>query len=246
MALISSTAPRAATQTSRLQGWLSGDRIPAATGPRTVDDSQYVLDQTGTKNYAMAKQFLSQHFEQAETQGKPFFLYYACHSNHASHDPCDQIEGRKVKGQSHPGGRRSDFIYENDVVLGLLLDYLEAKEDPRSPGAKLIDNTLLIFTSDNGAETNRKSATGPFRSNKASAYEGGHRVPFIATWKSGGVGDGNEATPGRTSSLPICHVDLFATFAAIVGASLPTDGPKTAKTFCPRCRANRWNHRGSR
>ena len=92
---------------------------------------------------------------------------------------------------------RSDYIYENDVALGRMLDWLEATEDPRKPDSKLIETTLVIFTSDNGAENKAKSATGPFRSNKGSCYEGGHRVPFIASWKNGKIGDGNPKTPGR-------------------------------------------------
>jgi len=210
--------------TSRLQGWLSGDQIPAATGALTVDGSRYVLNETGPTNYAMAKKFLNEHLDHDEHRTKPFFLYYACHSNHTSHDPCDSIEGRKVKGQSHPGGKRSDFIYENDVVLGLLLDFLERTDDPRNSGSKLVDNTVVIFTSDNGAETNKKSATGPVRSNKASIYEGGHRVPFIASWKAGRIGNADSATPGQTSDFPICHVDLFATLAELTKSDMPKDG----------------------
>jgi arylsulfatase A-like enzyme len=207
--------------TSALQGWLSGERVPAATGPRKVDRSQYVLNETGPTNYAKAKQFLDEHFADEAHRNKPFFLYYACHSNHTSHDPCDQLGGRKVKGQSHPGGKRSDFIYENDVVLDLLLQFLRETDDPRSPGAKLLANTLVIFTSDNGSESRKKTATGPLRSFKGSVYEGGHRVPFIAAWKQGGIGDGDSRTAGQTSAFPICHVDIFATLAEILQKPLP-------------------------
>ncbi|MDG2167427.1 MAG: arylsulfatase [Opitutales bacterium] len=197
------------------QGWLMNRKVPAATGPKEVDQTKYILHETGPVNFRMAKRFLNRHLR--EDGEKPFFLYYACHSNHLSHDPCEEIEGVPVKGQSHPGGKRSDFIYENDVVLGQLLKILE-RDDPRNPGHALLENTLVIFTSDNGAENAAKTATGPVRSNKGSVYEGGHRVPFIAAWKAGGIGDGDDASPGQSSDFPIAHVDLFATFAEITGA----------------------------
>ncbi|MDB4483732.1 arylsulfatase [bacterium] len=206
--------------TSKDQGWLAGSRVPAAQGGIQVDRAKYILNETGPTNFTMAKKFLDNHLSQQDTSKKPFFLYYACHSNHTSHDPCKEIEGRQVKGKSHPGGKRSDFIYENDVVLGLLIDYLQQHDDPRRQGHDLIDNTLLIFTSDNGAESRAKMATGPLRSNKGSIYEGGHRVPFIASWPLGGVGNGDPNNDGKTSSFPICHVDVLATLAEIVGTSI--------------------------
>ena len=93
--------------------------------------------------------------------------------------------------------------------------------DPRRPGKKLLGNTLVIFTSDNGAEKNSNIATGPFRSNKGSCYEGGHRVPFIAAWPAGGVGDGDATTPSQSNASIIGLTDMYATFAAMAGATLP-------------------------
>ena len=65
------------------------------------------------------------------------------------------------------------------------IDYLDNTDDPRNKGSKLIENTIVIFTSDNGAEVTAKTATGPVRSNKGSCFEGGHRVPFIVSWPKG-------------------------------------------------------------
>jgi arylsulfatase A len=209
--------------TSSAQGWLFGDRVVAATMPNKVDKSKYVLSQTGPTNHKMAMQFLREHLAHDEQQNKPFFLYYACHSNHTKHTPCKTIDGRPVQGQSHPGGKRSDFIYENDVALGLLLEFLETEDDPRREGSKLLENTLVIFTSDNGAESKAKTATGPLRSHKGSAYEGGHRVPLIASWPMGGVGDGTAESKGQSSDFPVSLVDLFATFADVTGSPLPQD-----------------------
>ena len=210
--------------TSSFQGWLFGDRVLAATASNQVDQSQYVLSQTGSVNYNMAMTFLREHLADDEHKNKPFFLYYACHSNHKSYVPTEAIDGRPVQGQSHPGGLRSDFVYENDVALGLLLDFLQKEEDPRRKGSTLFENTLVIFTSDNGAEIEDKTATGPFRSYKGSVYEGGHRVPFIASWPLGNMGDGDVKDDGQSSDFPISLVDLFATFSELVEVPLPSDG----------------------
>jgi arylsulfatase A-like enzyme len=219
--------------TSAAQGWLAGDQVPAATGPQAVDPSKYVLAQTGVKNFQAARQFLTEHMAGKESRQQPFFLYYACHSNHTRHTPCKQLAGIPVAGQGRPAGRRSDFIYENDVVLGQLLKFLETEQDPRRPGSMLMENTLVIFTSDNGAENTSKTATGPVRSNKGSVYEGGHRIPLIVAWQQGGVGDADSSTPGRTSRFPVGLVDLFASFAELVDVAAGKTGGEDSHSVLP-------------
>jgi arylsulfatase A-like enzyme len=219
--------------TSATQGWLRDDQVLAATGPQAVDPSKFVLAQTGVKNFQAAQQFLREHLAGKETRQQPFFLYYACHSNHTKHTPCRQLLGVPVAGQGRPAGRRSDFIYENDVALGHLLTFLETEQDPRRPGQMLLENTLVIFTSDNGAENTSKMATGPLRSNKGSVYEGGHRIPMIVAWQQGGVGDADPSTPGRTSRFPVGLVDLFATFGELVGATAGKTGGEDSYSILP-------------
>ncbi len=176
----------------------------------------YVLRQLGSRHSDHAVEFLAAHAAGGAEAGRPFFLYYPSNSNHAPYTPDEAIGGVRVAGASGAGeDARRDFVHENDVALGRLLDWLEAADDPRAPGAKLIANTLVIFTSDNGAERDSDAATGPFRSNKGSCYEGGHRVPLIAAWPRGGI------PAGATSAAPVSLQDWFATFAEIVGAPLP-------------------------
>ena len=186
----------------------------------------YVLNDLGGRHSDSAIEFLDKHLSGRTTSKKPFFLYYASNSNHAPYTPDTHVGAEPVAGAARnvAGGemdKRSDFVYENDVALGRLLNYLQATDDPRNRGAKLIENTVVIFTSDNGAEKNDNTATGPFRSNKGSVYEGGHRVPFIVAWPAGGVGDGDAANRGQTSDALIGLQDMFATFAEILGVRLP-------------------------
>jgi len=186
----------------------------------------YILKKLGSRHSDHALEFLNGHIQEKGTKTQPFFLYYPANSNHGPYTPDDKIGGKSVAGAARtksgaPMDARHDYIYENDVALGRLIDWLEATPDPRRPKSKLIENTLVIFTSDNGAEKNSDIATGPFRSNKGSCYEGGHRVPFIAAWPAGGVGDGQTDTPGQSNDAIIGLTDMYATFAEMAGAELP-------------------------
>ena len=186
----------------------------------------YILKELGGRHSDHAIEFISKHAGGGEFADAPFFLYYPSNSNHGPHTPDDNIGGVPVAGagkyvSGSPTNVRGDYVYENDVALGRMIDYLESNDDPRNPGHKLIDNTVVVFTSDNGAEIDKNTATGPFRSHKGSSYEGGHRVPFIVAWKAGKVGDGDPATAGQTSEVLIGLHDMFATFSEILGRDLP-------------------------
>jgi len=95
------------------------------------------------------------------------------------------------------------------------------------------DNTLVIFTSDNGPvwypdDTQRTghAATGGFRGMKGSSWEAGHRMPFIARWPG-------KTKAGSTTGQTICFTDVLATFAAIVEHPLPADAGPDSFSFLP-------------
>ena len=169
-----------------------------------------------------------QFIQSASQKQKPFFLYYVPTANHFQRNQSGDyavpefLDGKPVKGTSRytdgtKGTEREDMIIENDIAFGALVTKLEKTNDPRSPGHKLIDNTLIIFTSDNGPnvgdnyETNLES--GELRGKKAKIWEGGHRVPFLLYW------DGFLGKVGTNRNL-FSLTDLFSTFARIVGDKL--------------------------
>jgi arylsulfatase A len=204
-------------------GHIHGRVVPGSTGvgKETVAEgpNAYVLSKLGSRHSDNAIEFLNNHIGNTDTKDTPFFLYYPSNSNHGPYTPESSIGGVPVDGAARtvsgdPMDVRHNYIYENDVALGRLIDWLHNNEDPRNPGKTLFETTILIFTSDNGAEKNSDIASGPFRSHKGSVYEGGHRVPFIVSWPEGGI------TPA-TNASPIGLQDLYATFAEIIGAKLP-------------------------
>jgi arylsulfatase A-like enzyme len=122
---------------------------------------------------------------------------------------------------------RARMVRENDIIVGELLDFLIETDDPRNPGHKMIDNTLFIFTSDNGADMKARYAVGKLPQDdgagqvqlngfKGTVREGGTRVPFIASLP--GLIDTN-----GTSSAIFGLNDLYATLAEMIGHRLEED-----------------------
>jgi len=157
---------------------------------------------------------------EAAREGKPFFLYLPYTSPHLPVIPLE-----KFRGRSDAGGY-GDFMIETDWHVGRLLDLLDQEQ--------LADNTIVIFTSDNGPEvTWRKRveefghrSNGPFREGKRSEYEGGHRVPMFVRWPA-------QIPAGSVCDQPICPTDMLATLAEIIGAELPDDAGEDSYTFYP-------------
>ena len=152
-------------------------------------------------------------------EGKPFFLYLPYTSPHFPVCPLPEFHG---KGDC---GAYGEFLIETDHHIGRVLDFL------KSSGVE--DNTIVIFTSDNGPENPWKAhlkdfdhdSRGGYREGKRSVYEGGHRVPFLIRWPDG------IKKPGRTCDGLVGQVDLLATFADVIGASLPDNAGEDSHSF---------------
>ncbi|MCA9193265.1 MAG: arylsulfatase [Planctomycetales bacterium] len=204
-------------------GWIFGRKIIGAIDQGKKLDGSYVLKETGLRLESEALKFL----RNAQAKNQPFFLYFASPANHSPYTPADYLGSDPIAGASRyvdgtpTGSERCDFIYQNDVHVAHLVDFLQTTPDHRNQGKPLIENTVFVFASDNGSDKPSKIFTGPLRSHKGSLYEGGHRVPLIITWPLGNIGDGQTSTPGRTSDRLIALNDLYATFAEILGRELP-------------------------
>lgn len=157
----------------------------------------------------------------------PFFLYFPLT---APHTPIAPAEAYQRKSQA---GAYGDFVHQVDAVVGSVLNTLKRNG--------LVESTLVIFTSDNGSPgrdgTNMSGAVNSvrrfghnpsyvYRGIKADVWDGGHRVPFIARWPG-------RIRPGSVSTEPICHVDLMATCAAILGVELPDDAGEDSYNILP-------------
>ena len=185
---------------SPIQGafWRKGGVAP---GFRHVD----VLPKFAEKSVAFID-------DQAKTAvEKPFFLYLALPAPHTPWMPLKKYLGKSKAGMY------GDFAVQVDDVVGDVLNALDRHN--------LTKNTLVIFTSDNGpvwfaADVKRlgHASVGPLRGMKADAWEGGHRMPFIARWPG-------QIEAQSTCEETICLTDMLATFAAVTKQKLPaSDG----------------------
>lgn len=147
-----------------------------------------------------------------KNRASPFFLLLTTHGIHVPRVPHPRFKG------TSPVGTRGDAIHELDDTVGQVLGALDKLQ--------LADDTLVLFTSDNGGVMDDGyedvgsfdySPNAPLRGTKGSLYEGGHRVPLLARWP-GHVPAGSEC-----ASL-VTGLDFFATFAALTEQKMPDDG----------------------
>ena len=152
--------------------------------------------------------WINQRAEDA-TQGKPFFLYLPLASPHTPILPTKEWQGKSGLNSY------ADFVMQTDAAVGKVLAALEQQ--------RLTENTLVIFTSDNGCSpaagfpellAKGHNPSAQFRGTKADIFEGGHRIPFLVRWPA-------RVKPGTTSDQLICLTDLFATCAGILEQKLP-------------------------
>ena len=160
----------------------------------------------------MADLFLNKALAYVEShKEEPFFLCYFMHENHVPRIPHPRFRG------STSLGVRGDAVVQMDWSIGELIRTLEDN--------KLLENTLIIFSSDNGPvlydgyydgaweKNGDHKPAGPWRGGKYSAWEGGTRMPFIVSWPG-------TIQPGLSDAL-ISQVDLLASLAALTGIDVP-------------------------
>jgi arylsulfatase A-like enzyme len=134
---------------------------------------------------------------------QPFFAYLAFNSPHYPIVPNKEYHGKSKAGYY------GDFVIETDGMVGKVMQALQEHG--------FSDNTLVIFSADNGAETHAferlekfdQWSSGKYRGLKRDIYEGGHRVPFIVKWPG-------RVKKGVRSDEVVSQVDLASTFAKII------------------------------
>ena len=138
---------------------------------------------------------------------KPFALSIWVHEPHKP-IATDIKFSQQYKGQKDRDKTYFGNISQLDYALGKVMETLETQG--------VADNTLLIFSSDNGPILGVGGSSGGLRGNKRSDFEGGIRVPFIAKWPG-------HIKPGSVNDTPVIGTDIFATVLDIVNIPLPTD-----------------------
>ena len=162
-------------------------------------------------------------FIKGHQNAQPFFLYFATHDIHVPRVPHPRFRGKTTMGP------RGDAIAEFDWSVGEILRTLEE--------LKLTDNTLVIFTSDNGPvlddgyvdnaveKLGKHKPAGLLRGGKSTVWEGGTREPFIVRWPK-------HVPAGAKSDALVCQIDLLASLAALTGQKLPNQaGPDSVNVL---------------
>jgi arylsulfatase A len=171
------------------------------------DESDFILGDQPTTDTVAPAEFARRYTEYAlkfiaANKDRRFFMYVAHRDPHLENHPAPEWEGKSGIG---PYG---DTVEQLDWAVGELLKGLK--------DLGLDENTLVLFTSDNGPVVPPKGpgSAGPYSGGKGSCEEGGVRVPAIARWPA-------RIRPGRVVSEPVSTIDLLPTFVALTGASLP-------------------------
>lgn len=203
-----------------------------------IGDVDYNSSQTGIMMINKALGFIDDHLHQNKLQSedKPFMVYFASQAIHVPHTPPNDFDGddtelnEQVNGIT--GGATGDFVYELDMQVGKLMQKLEDEN--------IAGNTIVIFTSDNGAlwpkicdfGNPEHDNNGPLRGYKASIYEGGHRIPFIISWPG-------KVSPNSVSNEPVLAQDWVATMYELTGQSMQPDQAMDCTSLLPLITGNR-------
>ncbi|HDZ69332.1 MAG TPA: twin-arginine translocation signal domain-containing protein [Phycisphaerales bacterium] len=206
-------------------GWIDSSERPALyQAGRIAPDFKH--EEVMPKITQKSIEFIERH--QKQQPNKPFFLYFPMTAPHLPWIPLD------FNYQRSRAGVYGDFVTLVDWSVGQIMKTLERHN--------LVENTLLIVTSDNGSredyigDYNNGVSTGTpnfgheanyiYRGQKGDAWDGGHRIPFIARWP-------RVVSEGSISDKTVCLMDLMATCAAIVGEKLPNNAGEDSFSYLP-------------
>ena len=197
----------------------AGTMVGVSAGPSVADwDFRAVLAEYSKR--------WSQYVRQRADKKRPFFLYAPMPSPHTPIAPHQDFRGKSKVSEY------ADFLIQTDTAVGEIMRALQE--------TKQSDNTVVIFTCDNGtspqANFAQLDAAGirlneHWRGWKADAYEGGHRVPFIVRWPG-------QIAPGSRSDQTITLADIMATCADVLGHKLPAGAAEDSASLLPTLRGS--------
>ncbi|MEX1048292.1 MAG: arylsulfatase [Akkermansiaceae bacterium] len=202
--------------------------IPAEAGARSANMFSGATEAHGLFNdYEVGTKLTERATEWIKSrEKKPFFLYFSTTNVHHPFTPAKRFQG------SSEAGLYGDFVHELDWMVGEIRKSLEE--------AGVADNTLIIFTSDNGGMFNpggRHAAelghqiNGDLLGSKFGIWEGGHRVPFIAWWPG-------KIEAGSVSDQMLNLVDMLATFTVLTERNLSEFDQKDSINMLPALTGN--------
>ena len=194
------------------------NRIQGAFWREGRISEDFDFDQVTPRFFSEAVNVIESHTAAGQT--KPLFLYLALPSPHTPWLPLPQYRGKSGAGMY------GDFVLQVDAGVGRVIQALEK--------AGIEQNTLLLFSSDNGPvwydkdiERFHHRAVGQLRGMKFASWEGGHRMPFLTSWPA-------RIPANSTSHRTVAFADVFATLASIVGADdLPVGTAEDSISFLP-------------
>lgn len=188
----------------RLVGAIAPDMKIEEVLPRFTEEAVNVIEDYG-KSGPSAEQ--------------PLMLYLAYPAPHTPWLPSEEFVGKSGAGMY------GDFVMMVDAQIGRVLAALD--------NAGLTKDTLLVFASDNGPSWHKEDiqrfghdSKAGLRGMKSDAWEGGHRMPFIARWPG-------KVKAGSMSAQLVCFTDLLATLADVMGVALPADAGPDSFSFLP-------------
>ena len=194
---------------------LSSTVVGAKASSESLGDPSYKQVEAGPLMIGQVEDYLAARASSGDDG--PFFAYVSLYSPHFPQAITPPFVGSV-------GYHSGDFIKEVDHRIGRVIDAVDANG--------FGDNTMIIFTSDNGPENGAMSESlnngadpnGPLRGNKRDVWEGGTRVPFVVRWPG-------QAAPGTVRNDLIWQGDIFATVAAFLHVDLPPTTAPDGESF---------------
>ncbi|WP_406683255.1 arylsulfatase [Seonamhaeicola sp. MEBiC1930] len=197
---------------------------PDYWGNDYFDDTYWHNGQTQKYTGYCTDVFFSEamHFIEDNKDG-PFFCYISTNAPHAPYNLpkkyYDMYQGEKFE-KLHPRLRRFYGMITN-------IDDNFKKLEDKLKNLNIADNTIVIFTTDNGTSAGRSTYNAGLKGGKGSQYDGGHRVPFFIRWPNG------ELTGGKDIDKLVAHYDLLPTFVDLLGLNFNTKKPLDGKSLEP-------------